>query len=508
MGCGKMKIEMKKILSTLVIITLIATIFFNMQTSTVVFKPFVLMGSADSNCANNESAWHNESWLNVTVESKRPRILWYDFQKCTNTTFNGRTDIDNQPWVSKRNNMTETDNETWYRFIINISSDQGWDNIEYINISGWHDNGSDNPAGTGYNASGNRGGNRNFFMYYENLSGTPYFNLTYPSNNTEITIGDFSELNVSDTLGISGQTETHNISFCFKPGFQFRYAPGPGESTDWVNDSVNNTNGMPTGEGYQPSTCCWESFDNTWSWNFNITVENEGERWGPAQDSDGIDRYKSWVFDEFGIYSYTEIVSADDATIFGAPGERHSTNGSSWYNDNFNSGESTNVTVKTRSNGNYSMTVNVSDLLHSAHINNPSGSGSVNPSGWTDPYALQINNSHIFVRGGNRTQSVNFSTDNDAETVWLYGYGDNTGTPSAWQIHEVNGTCKYTGEANLSEGPWSKSQQFPDGYSYSNFHSQNTNSSTIEFACDIPINQIAGKYSAHVYYHLRTQTHS
>src|SRR6056297_2443162 len=141
-----MMIEKKKVLSTLVIITLIATVFFNVQTSTVVLRPLVLTGSADSNCANNDSSWHNDSWLNVTVESKRPRILWYDFQKCTNDTFNGqnKTIMDNpNNWTSKRNAMTETDNATWYKFIINISSDQGWDNIEYINISCWHDNGTD-----------------------------------------------------------------------------------------------------------------------------------------------------------------------------------------------------------------------------------------------------------------------------------------------------------------------------------------------------------------------------
>src|SRR6056297_1449314 len=132
-----MMIEKKKVLSTLVIITLIATVFFNVQTSTVVLRPFVLTGSADSNCANNDSSWHNDSWLNVTVESKRPRILWYDFEICNDANFNGynTTRIDNHSnWTSVRNTMTETDNNTWYRFIINISSDQGWDNIEYINI--------------------------------------------------------------------------------------------------------------------------------------------------------------------------------------------------------------------------------------------------------------------------------------------------------------------------------------------------------------------------------------
>lgn len=493
-----MEYAKKKILSTLVIIILIATLFMNITTTSFMFSPFIITGSAG---ANENSSWHNTSWLNVTVESKRPRILWYDFQKCTNATFDGRTDIDNQPWVSKRNNMTETDNATWYRFIINVSSDQGWDNIQYIRIWGWHDNGTDNADGTGYNTTGNHGANRNFFMYYDNTSNaTPYFNLTYPSNNTEITIGNFSERNVTDALGIVGNTETRNISFCFKPGYQFRYAPGPGEATAWVNDSVQNTNGNPTGDGYDPTTCCWQSLDNIWSWNFNITVINAGENW--EEDS-----YMSWVNDEFGIYSYTEIVSAEDATIFGAPDGRYSTNGSSHFNQVAygGTGQSNNVTVRTRSNGNYSMTVNITDLYHSAHIDNPFSAGPVDPSGWANPFALQINNSCVYVRGGNRTDSVNFTNVN-SNKIYLYGFGTDSG-PTLYQTHEVNGTCKYTGEANLSEGPWSKSQQFPDGYTYSDWGSHNTNSTTIEFAVEIPDSQISGKYTARVYYHLKTQTH-
>ncbi len=494
----------KRLMSTVFVILLIILFFSNVSYKGPIFEPIISFGSADPNQANNDTDWHNTSWLNVTVEAKWPRILWYDFQKCTDPGFDGgwTSDIDSANWVSKRNNMTETDNETWYRFIINISSDQGWDNIEYINISGWHDNGIDSQVDGslegdgGYNRSNNRGANRNFFMYYENLSGTAYFNLTYPTNKTEITIGNFSERVVNDILGISGQTETHNISFVFKPGYQFRYAPGPGESETWINDSVSCINGMPSGDGYDATTCCWESFNNPWSWNFNITVENAGENWGSAEDEDGIDRYKSWVRDEFGVYSYTEICSAGNAAIFGAPGERHSTNGSSWYNDNFNGGESANVTVKTRSNGNYSMTVNVSDLKHIAVIN---GDVPEDPS-------LKIDNQTIWVRGGNRTNTLNFS-DTGRAVIWLYGYGSGMGSVTDWQNHEVNGTCKYTGESVLSEGPASISEQYPDNYDATNYNGLNPLSHTVEFACNIPAGQIAGKYSTHVYYHLRTQTH-
>jgi hypothetical protein len=494
-----MESKRKKFFAFIVVLILVGTLSINFTTKSIVFNSFIMHANAGS---NENSSWHNSTYLNVTIESKRPRINWYDFQKCENTSFDGRSDIDSQPWGSRRNALTETDNSTWYRFIINISSDQGWDNIEYINVSSWHDDGNDSDnngllTGTGgYNRSGNEGGNRNFFLVYDNTSNvTANYTLIYPSNNTEITIGNYSENNVSDPLGISGQTETHNISFVFKPGYQFRYAQGPGESQSWTNDTVTNTNGMPDGTGYNATTSCWESFDNKWSWNFNITAENGGENWKGSQDTDSIDRYKSWVNDEFGIYSYTEIVSATNAEIFGAPGERHSTNGSSWYNANFNSGNSANITVRTRSNGNYTLSVNVSDLKHIAYA-----TGSV-------PYdpLLMLDNKTIYVRGGNRSTSINFS-DGGQSVIYLYGFGSGDGLLSGitnWQSHEVNGTSKYTGES----GDDGMSELYPNNYDSSTFNSKNSASHYIEFACAIPAGQIAGKYTTHVYYHLRSQTH-
>ena len=78
---------------------------------------------ADPNCANSNNSFYNDTTLNVTIESPWPRILWYDFQKCTSYT---GTDLPpangtGETWISRRNAMCEVDNETWYRFIINIS---------------------------------------------------------------------------------------------------------------------------------------------------------------------------------------------------------------------------------------------------------------------------------------------------------------------------------------------------------------------------------------------------
>ena len=81
MGCNR-----KKFLATIVIATLIAAMFINVSTTTYLFESFIIKGNAG---ANEDSAWHNSTYLNVTIESKQPRILWYDFQKCTDSNFDG-----------------------------------------------------------------------------------------------------------------------------------------------------------------------------------------------------------------------------------------------------------------------------------------------------------------------------------------------------------------------------------------------------------------------------------
>ncbi|EMR74837.1 hypothetical protein MBGDF03_00033 [Thermoplasmatales archaeon SCGC AB-540-F20] len=57
----------------------------------------------------------------------KPRINWYDLQT--------------KAGVSKLNSRIDVNQK--YKFCISISSDQGWDDIEYIDITAWHDNGYD-----------------------------------------------------------------------------------------------------------------------------------------------------------------------------------------------------------------------------------------------------------------------------------------------------------------------------------------------------------------------------
>ena len=455
---------------------------------------------------STNTSWHNSSTLNVTVEHEYPRILWYDIQKYTGV----KTENDQQlpastsegDWVSIRNNMTEVDNATWLRVVLNVSSDQGWENIEFINISGWHDNGSDGD-GSGYNRSGNHGSNRNFFLCYDNTSdGTAYYNKSWPKGSVEVTKGNMTERNVSDPLGIS-TTETRNLSFQFKPGYQFRYAPGPdGMGNTWMNHSVVNTEGYPSTDGakFDYYTTCWEALNNSWSWNLNISITNKGMR-GDESVSDYSSGFTSWVLDEFGVYSYTEIVSAGgDVSIHGAPGGNYSTNSSNPFNS-----ESENVSLQTRSNGNYSLSLRIDDLLHNA----ASGLGYDRNSA---PDHLILENDTIWVRGGTRSSRLNFSDELSRWWISLYGScNDETGVATGFEAHEVNGTSKFAGETaddNENTGclyPNDYNETMDAGNGLRAYNGLNSESHYVEFTCDIPLGAWAGKYSTHVYYHLQTE---
>ena len=99
----------EKLKSVVFVILLLLVVFSNMSYNSPFFNQMISIGSADEQHANNDSSWHNSSWLNVTIESKYPRILWYDFQKCTDSNFDGgwtETIDEGSKWVSKRNNMT------------------------------------------------------------------------------------------------------------------------------------------------------------------------------------------------------------------------------------------------------------------------------------------------------------------------------------------------------------------------------------------------------------------
>ncbi|MBS3801405.1 MAG: hypothetical protein KGY65_01505, partial [Candidatus Thermoplasmatota archaeon] len=150
--------------------------------------------------------------------------------------------------------------------------------------------------------------------------------------------------------------------FPFIPNKQIRYAPG--NRTVWNNNDSLVGNSSKYG------------LYNNLSWNFNITVE----------DQDG---YQSWVKNEFGVYRYTEIISAENPGIVGFPGANFSAtdgNGSGY------------IEIVTCSNGNYNLSVNMQDLIHEHMASHT------------------INKSNVYVKGGDRTSFKNLLT-----TVYLYG---------------------------------------------------------------------------------------
>lgn len=362
----------------------VSSIFISLFTSIFFLSPIIMIGKA--NPGDISDIWDNSTTLNVTVLELPPRINWYDFQYNQSGT-----------WVSKLNAQIDVNNSAEYRFVVNISSDQGWDDIDYVNITAWYD--QSNESGT-YNQT--LGGNLNLNFQYENTTGTAIWRLAWPTGG-EVTEDAYSDLIDFDPNGSPGYTECHDLTFSFIPGYQFRYAPGDG---GW-NNTYNTT-------------------DDAGSWNFVITVTDSGE--GALQP------YTVWINDEFGVYSYSEIVSAGWPTIVGNPGTTAIAD--------------SNITIETRSNGNYSLSVDLDQLNHT-----------INP-------AANMSNTTVSLRGGNLTAITPFPG-----TGPLYLWG--TSAPS-YQAAENNGTSKST--------------------------------SDVEYRIDIPLAQYAGDYTATIYYHLTTQT--
>ena len=129
--------------SRLLSIVIIILIIVSLITNVFLLRPFIILSNA--NPGDISESWQNETTLNVTVLQLQPRINWYDFQYNQSGT-----------WISRLNNQSDVNNSAEYRFVVNVSSDQGWDDIEYINITAWYDNGSE---ATTYNQTA--GGNIN-----------------------------------------------------------------------------------------------------------------------------------------------------------------------------------------------------------------------------------------------------------------------------------------------------------------------------------------------------------
>ncbi len=191
---------------------------------------------------------------------------------------------------SKLNDATgllDVNNE--YYFSINVSDFNGWEDIAYINITSWYDNGDEN---TIYNQS--LGGNLNMFLQYENISGIAHFNILWPDEEVQIVLTNCSERIINST--------TRVINISFKPLNQVRWANS--------NESWNIDENV---------------FNDPYSWNFNITVTDETDR-------------SDWRIDEYGVYKFTYISPSQNwVDVYALPGFSDTSNVVSiTYSSNYN----------------------------------------------------------------------------------------------------------------------------------------------------------------------------
>jgi hypothetical protein len=188
-----------------------------------------------------------------------PVINSYDLRNITGSKLNNAT------------GMIEVNTE--YYFTINITDNNGWADIEYLDIKAWYDNG--NEAST-YNQTS--GGNLNMYLQYRNTSGTGSFSMIWPDDEAQLV-----PLSCSETI-INQTTRVINISF--NPLSQVRWAGGDG---------------------------AWDATPDIWndlySWNFNITVTD-------------VDTLEDWKRDEYGAYRYTSVLPDSDwVDVIAVPGQ-------------------------------------------------------------------------------------------------------------------------------------------------------------------------------------------
>ncbi|MFO7676948.1 MAG: DUF2341 domain-containing protein [Thermoplasmatota archaeon] len=178
-----------------------------------------------------------------------PVINSYDLRNSTGSKLNNNT------------GLLDVNNE--YYFLINITDLDGWADIQYINITAWYDHGSETSY---YNET--LGGNINMFLQYENTTGIANYNLLWPKDEVQLITTNCSETIIDKNTRI--------IKMSFKPKNQIRWANS--------NGSWDSTRGV---------------VNNSYSWNFNISVK------------DVLDE-EDWIKDEYGVYKYTSISPAQD----------------------------------------------------------------------------------------------------------------------------------------------------------------------------------------------------
>ena len=172
----------------------------------------------------------------------------------------------------KLNNQTgNLDVGKEYIFSINVTDKNGWNDVKYINLSCWFDNGDDNSF---YNQT--EGGNYNLKLQYENTTGLAQYQMLWPDDESELLIENCSETIFNQTTRI--------INLSFIPGNQTRCATS---NQTW--NPVEN------------------SLDDLYSWNLNCTITDGSEN-------------KDYYENEYGVNWHSTITAPDLVEITGAPG--------------------------------------------------------------------------------------------------------------------------------------------------------------------------------------------
>jgi len=188
------------------------------------------------------NTWTNETYNFNTRQNVAPVINTYDIKNIS-----GSSKKDNNTGILINNNE--------YCFSINITDQNGWFDIEYIDVHSWYDNGIDSST---YNET--EGANINIFLRYENTSGNPNYFLIWPDDEAEIILSNCTESIINDTTRI--------VNISFKPKNQVR----------WANSN-------------QTWTETDDAFDDTYSWNFEVDVNDTGDLNDNKKGEYGVDFY-------------------------------------------------------------------------------------------------------------------------------------------------------------------------------------------------------------------------
>jgi hypothetical protein len=219
-----------------------------------------------------------------------------------------KLNVTNATGVSLQGNDTQADVGLWYNLTVMIIDYSGWQDIRYVNITAWYDEGDDEKYWNyEIHNSTNPSRNANFkIVMHQVAPGVEIAKMVYPEQDgieQEITFGTeenghpFHNRTVSpdemprtaNGTVVEGPWCARVLYFYWKFGNQTHWAPGDGH---WDGNARNFSDPWVRGI----------SLNDRYSWNFNITVEDRSNEVMP-----GAPINYDYEEGEFGIYKYTLV---------------------------------------------------------------------------------------------------------------------------------------------------------------------------------------------------------